>query len=42
MWELLWSKWLKEGTISPGKLVNVGTTVAEMVKERHYKSGKVG
>jgi hypothetical protein len=28
----LWRKWLKESVVSPEKLVDVGTTVAEMVK----------
>ena len=31
-------KWLKKGALSPEKLVNVGTTVGEMVKERCSKS----
>ena len=38
----LWMKWLKKGVLSPEKLVNVGTTAAEMVKERCSKSGKAG
>ena len=38
----LWLKWLKKGAVSPEKLVNVGTTVAEMVEEKCCKSLKVG
>ena len=38
----LWVKWLKKDALSPEKLVNVGTTVDEMVKERCSKSGKAG
>jgi hypothetical protein len=37
----LWPKLLKEGTISAGKLVHMGTTVVEMVKGKQYKSGEV-
>ena len=30
----LWMEWLKKGALSPEKLVNVGTTVDGMFKER--------
>ena len=33
----LWLKRLKEGALSPEKLVHVGTTVAEMIKGRQVR-----
>jgi hypothetical protein len=36
----LWLKWLKESVVSPERFVDVGTTVAEMVKGRCCKAGQ--